>query len=153
MNEFWNVWINSSVEKHFKTNITRIPLFREGEIIDLNKNRAELRIDGPQIEKINSNLYRAYIEVNIIITINMESSYITELDLVNGHVAAAFTDCISCYKIGHPSFDQTLFGHLTEAKGRISRGTYVSNFGQVDPNLRVLQSTVEGHYEMEIKTE
>lgn len=153
MNEYWNLWINSSLERHFKTKILKLPVYREGEEVDLNKPRAELRIDGPQIEQLDSKTYKAYVEVNLILTIPKDGNAVYLCDMYNGHVAKAFETCIPCYKIGHESFDGSNFANLVEAKGRLSRGTYISNFGQIDPNIRVLQSTIEGHYETELRNE
>lgn len=169
MNKHWARWIFASVSKHFNTKIftdNSLFLFIEGmdrdsagatsadggkviSTADL-KDFAEFRSDGPQIQKQGPRDFEINIAVNILIKSTMDTD-IHKIHKYVGIVESAFTDCLEVKRYGDPAEsaenDGSTLGYLqlrTDSTERIR----TNHFGQIREDLKVLQSTVEGHYRM-----
>lgn len=144
-------WIFASICKHFDARKETLPLFIEGMHRDriINQDQLELRIDGPYIVEESHNLFYYDYEINILV-----SSVINDTDLHQiyrdvGIVTSAFVD-IEVYKYGTGvDDDQSLLGclRLKQSSGNREK-IQVSNFGQIEPDVKLLQATVEGHYRL-----
>lgn len=162
LNERLTRWITSSVAKHFKTAETdSFTMYMEGQrprALDDKTNYYELRIDGPYIVEISRGVYDVYIEVNVLISSPMqmgESVNIYSIQDSIGKVLSRFTKTIKIFKLGEqPAIDtgEVLTCLKLLQDHRKGERIQVSNFGQIDPKVRVQQATVEGHYSTEITT-
>ena len=138
-------WVQQSVYKHVENLKGTWLLFLEGEIRQTDKVPAwvELRMDGPYFFHLNKNYWRAYIEVNALV------SLVTHTDLyglarISGEVNSILSRPILAkeYEDG-----EELIGCF-QTLDDIREGSRVSNFGQIDPKNKLQQATVEVHYEM-----
>lgn len=151
----WSRWIKSSIVQHFRTNITGVDLYIEGmerpneAPVDL----VEVRMDGPEFKELSHEYFRVYVEINLLlqVTINDEDIYHEE-DII-GEVCNAFTKNITIRKKGQDSEDDDSVIGCLDLMTRGDDGVKVNRFGQIEPNTRLLQSTIEGHYEMFLEGE
>ena len=154
MNENWPRWCFASISKHFDDNRQGIPLFIEGQPRDTRALDAhiELRVDGPEVNELSRGFWRLYFEVNVLVEWKQnDANYHTQHQNV-GIVAKIFT-CIPVYKYGtNPQDDGSFVGYLKLLSDwRRGESVEAHNFGVIDVGTRVMQSTVEGHYEMHLR--
>ena len=160
LNSNWSRWITASVNDHFasQSGIVKLedwssgdsdlPLIVRGQQFETDTDRmdlVELRLDGPDFAEVSINHYHAYIEVNTLIQSVISETDIYKMARSIGIVQACFTD-IPLYKYGD---DDSLFGCLTliaNPTGTKGNRLEVSQFGQIDPRLKLEQTTIEGHY-------
>ena len=157
----WPRWVHASIHQHFKTRCENygtmtFPMFIEGQHRGLSaaKDFFELRVDGPQLIELSKNYWLIYVEVNVLIQSVLDDSNNHRMLKDCGVVAAAF-DTIQIYKYGNGVNDKPteLFGCLGLRHDRSSReSTYIYNLGQVESNTKLLQSVVEGHFQMHKET-
>lgn len=139
-------WITASLIKHFKANVST-PLYYHGENPNLTKGKKsyfELRIDGPSIKQPSRTYFKVYVEVNVLISVYDNEGNIYKIENLIGEISAAFNNTIPVYKLP----EDTLVGCLTLNKD----GIFPAKFGEVDPDLKLQQATVEGHYEIQLET-
>jgi len=163
-NKNWARWIFASISVHFGGLFLSagVPMFVEGYPPPLNKelsdnrnidqNHLELRIDGPWIRNVSKGCYWFDAEVNILVgtLIGEENFHIHHQNC--GIAQSAFKD-ISVFQLGDvaddPENDQSFLGclRLKQAKRDEVR---IAHFGMIEPTTEINQSTVEGHYEMNL---
>ena len=153
MNINWTRWINASINQHFvdQSNIVHvsdynnevdiIPLVVEDQNIDTTdyKDWAELRIEGP----IYTQATKGEWEINAVVNILLLST-INDLDLYRpkkfqGIIQNAFVNMM-LYEYGDGGSELGCF----ELQGSV----VTKNFGQVEPSVKILQSSVEGAYKI-----
>jgi len=153
VNPNWNRWLFASISQHFYDGIgTLLPLYIEaqwrGDVERTTPDFAELRIDGPYITEVSNNYWRHYLEVNVLIHSSIGTNY-HMIHTSTGLICSIFTD-IDLYKYGNTiNDDDSIFGCLKllqDSRGRDR--IQVSHYGQIEPNLKEVQATVEGHYEV-----
>lgn len=155
VNKNWPRWIFASVSKHFDAEKQGLHMFVEGEHRDTRDKLdfLEFRLDGPYITEVSKGYFRLYIEVNILVQSTKNQTNIHRIHENVGIAAAAFWNGIKVFKYGNGvDDDQSYLGCLqlvTDARGK--ERIQISHFGQIEPKTRVLQATVEGHYEMFLK--
>jgi len=110
--------------------------------------RIELRIDGPWTQ--SQHIYEKHgFEVNILVITSKEARDVFKHDERVDTVRQLFTDCLPLYKIEKGlNSPWEVVGTLYAEKSK-RRPMQVKNFGQIDPNVPILQSTVEGRYFLE----
>ena len=147
-------WLLANVNGHFASGMAaadpEIDVVREGQPLDVpDGNRIEIRMDGPFQAQYSKIEIIANIEVNIFVTtIIDDKNYLTHSVLV-GQVTALFTS-IPVYKCGDgPDDDGSLLGCL-KLKTKGKDPFEARNFGQIAQQIRLNQSTVEGHYKIEL---
>ena len=159
MNANWPRWIHSSLQKHFDGLKGSWFLFIEGQKRPVTQNEKvlELRIDGPEITELSKNVFRLYVEINILVQAIMNDNDLHRIHKGTGIVIAAFTNGIAIYQYGdateNAENDDSLLGCMqliTDHKGK--QAVKVANFGQIHPQQHLIQATVEGHYEMKLTT-
>ena len=148
-------WIIASVSKHFDDRRQGIPMFIEGQIRDTRteKDFIELRIDGPYYTEVSKGFWNVYIEINVLIQAAQDQADYHRIYRSAGIVAAAFEHAISIFKFGDGvGDDDSLIGcmHLLGDKEKRER-IQISHFGQVEPETGIFQSTVEAHYEAQLR--
>lgn len=150
MREHLPRWIFASIAKYFSTGLSDYSTYVEG--VDLpdteETEKIEIRIDGPWMREVSKDVLKINSEVNILVSVTMDSD-LYKIHTIKGKVASLFLD-IPIYKYGSETGDdQTLVGYFKilptdDLKERVE----IADFGQIDPNIKILQSTIEGHYEM-----
>lgn len=152
VNKNWPRWIFASVSKHFDAEKNGLKLFIEGQHRDTREDKdfLEFRLDGPYITEVSHNYFRLYIEVNVLVQSTKDQTSYHRIHENVGIAAAAFWNGIKVFKYGDGvGDDDSYLGCLrlvTDARGK--ERIQISHFGQIEPKTRLLQATVEGHYEM-----
>ncbi len=148
----WNRWILVSALKHFKTSVSGIMIL-DGEDRDgLDKEPifSEFRLDGPRIWNPSKNYYRLWFAVNIVVTSAIDPVDLTLKHDLIGDIVNAFTLKIDIFKFGEDGQDDdTLLACAVRSEDFPIR---VNQLGQVDKDNRIEQSTIEGHYMLELTT-
>jgi len=148
--EYWPRWIAASINKHFDARKGTLPLFIEGmhRATRTEKDFLELRHDGPYLTELSKGVWRVYTEVNILIQSAMDDENIYRVYVDVGRAVQACT-AIPIYKYGSGVMDDgTLLGCLkVVADSRGKERIQVNHFGQIGKDTRLIQATVEVHYE------
>lgn len=108
----------------------------------------ELRFDGPYLRYNMPGIWNIYIEVNVLIMLEINNQIYT-MDDLTGLIQSSFPIQMNIFKYGPDTSgvdDGSLVGCMKLVAGSAREKLQVSNFGQVDPRLPHLQSSVEGHY-------
>jgi hypothetical protein len=154
INEHWNRWILASVGKHFDTETGDLHLYMsEGQHrrTEEEEDFIELRLDGPHFAEVSKGAWNVDLAVNILVSTVMDDvnwqGHVTNV----GVVQSAFTT-IEVYKFGTITGvdDQTLLGCLKVVNDAGREPLVTRNFGQLGPAVKVQQSTVEGHFELDL---
>jgi hypothetical protein len=151
MHPDWVRWCYSSINKFFDTKKSSYDLYIEGDIRTQQDEAefAELRIDGPFISNPQKGLYYLDVEINILCQTHLDPRRFYTAQVMVGTFTSAFTNQIPVYKYGDgPLDDNSLLGcfHLI---GR-NQGVDVGYFGIVRSDTKIVQTTVEGHYRLEL---
>ena len=156
-NKHWDRWILASVSEHFDAEVVvkeSIKMFVEGQFRDTNVDKEffELRIDGPFTRETQKNQWRLVVEINCLVTTTMTDKDFHRPRKHVGSVSTGFHHCIKVFKFGDGlDDDQTLLGVL-HLRGPTDDRVLTTHFGQIDPQSEIHQTTIEGHYEMELST-
>lgn len=147
----WPRWLFASVSKHFLDRRGDLAFYIEGQerTVPAPSELLEFRMDGPYETEINKNYWKLFIEVSILIQSTKDGADFHKIHRHCGQVAAAFTS-IPVYKYGDGvDDDQSMFGCLTLVQdiGKRER-IQINHFGQIAPDVQLMQSSVEGHFEM-----
>lgn len=148
----WVRWIKASFAKHFDTNKDDTFLHVEGfeRATEGKSDWLELRMDGPYLKEHTKGEWLLETEFNILICVMMNASNAYRMETLTGRVAGICEKCIPVYKYGDTDADdQSLLGYCT-LQPREKEKVIVSNFGQVRPDTKLLQSSVEAHYKMHL---
>lgn len=152
-NHNWPRWIAASVHKHFRTEVVGLHLFIEGQDRNTNtqKDYAELRVDGPYSHEDAKDQWVFDVEVNSLVCSIPDEMDTHRIYKNVGIMAAAMKPVIKVYKFGDGPDDNPaeLLGCLF-IKQSFNQTIFISHFGQIDPKVELLQSTVEAHYKMEL---
>ena len=126
-------------------------MFVEGQKrnTDELKTFYEVRMDGPWFTEVSRDCWKIYGEVNILVQATLDERDTQLIHRSVGLVTAAFTD-ISVYRFGDEPGDDNTFVWCwqllqdTRARERVQ----VAHFGVIEPNTKLTQAVVEGHYEV-----
>ena len=149
------LWIFASACKHFNDAITGIDVFTEGQTrANIDKSDwCELRIDGPWIIDVSRDVIQVKSEINVLIGTVINDANMYQESLNHTKIIPAFAN-FKVYKYGPASDaenDGTCVGAMILEPLRDSnQRVEVARFGQIDPAIRLLQSTIEGHFQMTI---
>jgi hypothetical protein len=145
----------ASISKHFDDRRDGVPMFIENQHRDTDEEQEllELRMDGPRILEVSKNCWKLRIEINILVQVVMDDVNFHRIDDLVGLAQSAFTD-IPVFRYGNtPGDDDSFLGCLRLLQNRSNVDYLEANrFGQVDTRTKLLQSTVEGHFEMDLQT-
>lgn len=156
MNPNWPRWIAASIHKHFKTEVpSTLPLYIEGQPHSENTvpDYAELRFDGPYCHEDARDQWVLDVEVNVLVCSIPDERDTHRIFKGVGIIAAAMKPIIKVYKFGDGPDDSAsvLVGCLF-IKQNFNQTIFIAHFGQIDPKVSLLQSTVEAHYKIELGT-
>jgi len=124
-------------------------VYVEGQIRDTSTQTSyyEVRIDGPDITQFNHDRYKLRSEVNILCSANhIEDENMHRIYHMAGLVASLFIPGIPIYQYGDGDAQLGCAELIQDLRKRERIQT--SHFGQIDPNVPLMQATVEGHYEL-----
>lgn len=154
MNSNWPRWIAASIHKHFLTEVTSLPIYIEGEPRSQNTvtDYAELRFDGPYAHEDSRNQWILDVEINVLIGSIPDEKDTHRIYKNEGIIAAAMKPIIKVYKYGDGINDDNLLLGCLHIKQSFNQTIFIARFGQVDPKINLLQSTIEAHYKMELNT-
>ena len=159
INPKWTRWAWASVLEHFIVALANnpnpdtdpLPVFAEGQKRDTNdlKTFCEIRMDGPWFTEVSKDCWRIYGEVNALVSAHMDEKDMHILHRSVGEVTAAFTD-ISVYRFGDEATDDDSFVWCWKLiqDMRARERVQVANFGVIEPNTKLSQAIVEGHYDV-----
>ena len=152
--ENWPRWIRTSINLHFANNKPiNLKMIVEGQPRDTNNENDlfELRLDGPDSNEVSKGYWLLRMELNTLVQSIIDNKNIYRHDVIIGQIAAIFTSSILVRRCGdEPQDDDSILGclRLSQVPGR--EVLEISRFGQLEPNLALEQSTIEGHYVMEL---
>lgn len=144
MNQNWPRWIFASFSKWFSDLRQGLDFFVEGEDQKLqeSENYFEFRMNGPIMTEISKDYWRLEAVINILVMSKQNATDIHTVHRNVGIAAAAFTKCIPIYKYGD---DGSQFGVMiltTYEKEQVR----ITHIGQVGPDVKAMQSMVQGYY-------
>ena len=148
----WLIWCIASINKHFMDRKGPYNLYLEGDerVYQDEEEFAELRIDGPFILQASRGLYFVNVEINVLIQSHMDNKDLYKLHRAVGVFTKAFTNAICVYKYGDGILDDGsllgMFRLLTDTREKVE----VNHYGIIKEDVRMMQSTVEGHYRLEL---
>lgn len=147
-NNNWPRWVKASIAKHFDTNKGDTHLHVEGfeRATEGKLDWMELRIDGPYLKEHSKGEWVLNVEINVLlcVMVNAENAY--RMEILTGRVTEIFEQNIFVYKYGD---DSSLLGWLS-LQPREREKVVISNFGQIRPDTKQLQSSVEAHFRMQL---
>jgi hypothetical protein len=111
----------------------------------------EVRMDGPHFEERSKGYWRVYVEISILIQsqIDDESGDFHRFYRDIGYAQQALVEAFCVYRYGDgPEDDESQVGCLKLMRDFRRNRLEAKNFGQTGPQERLMQATVEGHYEM-----
>jgi hypothetical protein len=154
-NENWMRWITASFYKYFNDNKGSYTLHLEGmaRAVESIPNRAELRIDGPNIVQPSKGVWRLYCEINILIAATVNANDLYTYQRMMGHFSSLFIDHISIFKLGDGGGDTGDLLGCMQLKYEKNERVQINTFGVIAPEVSLQQGSVEGHYEMLITGE
>lgn len=150
----WVRWCYESINKHFDDLKGEYNLYIEGDERTTQDDAefAELRIDGPFIMTPQKYLHYLDVEINILCQTHVDSKNHYRAQVMVGWFARAFRNLISVYKYGDGSLDDgSLLGCFHLQRNRDEK-IDVGHFGIIRSDTKILQSTIEGHYRLELWT-
>ena len=148
-----SLWVYASIVKHFSDAINDIDVFIEGQIDHIHDTSdwCELRIDGPWLQEVSNNVIIVRSEVNVLIGTVIDSTNLYKESMNHTKIIPAFTN-VCVYRYG-PSDDEendaSYVGELIlQPVDNVKERIEIARFGQIHPSVRLLQSTIEGHFKM-----
>lgn len=150
----WYRWIYASINTHFTENKGPLPLYLEGDERTLQDEAEfyELRIDGPFILQPQKDLWYLDVEINVLVQSHMDAQQLYTIQNAVGQMVKAFSNTICVYKYGDDDVLDTgdLVGVL-HLQRDLDETVDVNHFGIIREDTRLLQTTIEGHYRMEVE--
>ena len=144
-------WVFLSAAKHFTGSISGIDVFVEGTERDTRDKDdwIEIRIDGPDVSEVSKDCYLIESEINLLVATHMDLTSPARHHINIGKATSAFQN-FEIFKYGEDAEDDesSVGSFILEPHDRTRGKIKVSNMGQIDPDLTLLQATVEGHFKL-----
>ena len=143
-------WIHASISQYFETNKGTYYLVHPGQQptdTDEQKEWAELRVDGPQINKYEGKVRRAYVEINIFVSTVMGSDT-HAIHKITGHFQDKMAVQIPIYRYGDVSEDPLNNDDLIGCLMMTTEQVESRHMGQMRMDVSLRQAIVEGRYYM-----
>ena len=149
-NPNWDRWLFASFSEHFSSGLKDdATVFIEGQLrrTDTSSSFYEIRVDGPYITCVGPSRYRLWSEVNILCSANLvENNNYHRIRSMAGLVASLFRN-VKIYNFDGP--EPIFIGCAVLVQNlRKHERVQISHFGQIEPDVPLLQATVEGHFEI-----
>jgi hypothetical protein len=153
-------WIQSSLYSWFNDQLKdKITVFIEttehvdknGKITTKLPTWAEMRIDGPIVRQIHGR-DKYVVTMNFLVETQLTGSNLYTHSNSVGLVYASFAPSITVFKLGEGiDDDQSPIGCFDLDTDEVDP-IVIHNFGQLDPDVKLTQSTIEAHYCMYLDT-
>jgi hypothetical protein len=152
MNPNWIRWIVASVNKHFEAQLVGYELHYEGQHYETKTVRTtiEVRTDGPHFAEICKDVWQLKLEINLLAQVLMSDKDFYEPERVKGRLAAAMTDYIIIKEYGDGEETVGCLTRIDNADGIKGDWIAVNSFGQIEAVTKLIQFSVEAHYQMEL---
>lgn len=149
MNPLWIHWIVSSINKHFYSYKGIYPMFFEGQHRDNNPETLfETRYDGPYFTEQSKDFWKIEVDINILIkSIVKNDLYLNQK--MQMQIIPAFTSGLNIYRYND---DDSLFICLRPETRRGGRMYDINNYGLIEPNIDIIQSTIRAKYSAETRS-
>jgi len=150
----WVRWCYASINKHFDNHKGNYELYLEGDDrTQLDENEfAELRIDGPFLKFLIKGHYFLDIEINVLCqTHNDPRQHYKAQELV-GVFTNAFRNIIPVYRYGNGPFDDGSLLGCFHLQRDLRESIDINYYGIIRQDTRLLQTTIEAHYRLELWT-
>lgn len=150
INPNWDRWIAASIGRYFKDNITSLPLFFEGQLIDqavITADHLEFRVNGPDIYEISKNNFEISVGVNILCVLLKDTDLYKDRRIA-GLVASTFAVNICINKLGDGVDDDGMYlgTMILCSKPPVE----IDHFGVIDSKMGLIHATVNGMYKMNL---
>jgi len=151
-------WIIASARKYFHT-FSRYPMFYEHtgpKTLTLPNGRpiteyTEFRLDGPYTQQITKRETHYEIEINVLCVTTVDQGNADKIEDVLGSIHSIFSKGnFPVLRYGDSSIDDESHIGCMLLRTDKREEVRVSRFGQANPDTRVLQASVEGHYQMRL---
>jgi hypothetical protein len=150
VNSNWPRWIKLSVVQAFRTAIGNdLSIFVEGTVERVsNQNFCELRFDGPFYDEVSKGYWNIDITIDVLVCTYLDPKDAVVHERNVGSVLAGFNTNIPVMQYGTGPDDNPSIqlGCL-----RVTGKVVTTPFGQVKPDTRLMQSTVEQTFRMNLK--
>lgn len=147
-----NRWIKASYVQEIRKRLIGATLYVEGDDRKTSElaEHFEFRLDGPYTTPCGSKTeYKAFIEVNILLTMARNEANRYQFDNLKGAMAEALNRDFCIYRTGNVGTneldDESLVGIM---KLIPYESIKTSDFGNIDTNTEIYQAVTEAHYEM-----
>ena len=151
----WPRWIEASINVYFDANKPDIKMIVEAQPRDTNDKQDlfEVRLDGPDSYEVSKDYWMLDVEINILVQSIIDNINIYRHGVIIGQIAAIFTTSIPVRKCGDQPGDDDSFVGCLIIKQDVGRrdAIEISRFGQIEQNLPLEQTTIEGHYRMTLE--
>lgn len=145
-------WMAASVYKEFKTKLEAkgVQVYIEGQRRQTSEAPiwVELRFDGPYLRAVDSKIWHARIEFNVLVAALAERN-IYSIHTVCGWVAEVFLRRFPIFKFGGLTQDDGSYVGCMKAVEDNREWLKISHFGIIETKTMLMQSTVELGYVME----
>lgn len=145
----WDRWIYQSTAKHFKANVSGIPMFVEGgprETSSLSE-WIEYRMLGPDYKQTTRGQFYIDVEIDIAVLVVPQNNAF-RIKEVCGLVASAFVNNIDVYRYGDPAVDPANDGTFLGCLMRQNDPLNTFFLGRKSPETPLMQASVSGQYRM-----
>lgn len=150
----WVRWCYASINKHFNDRKGQYELYIEGDVrTQLDEAEfAELRIDGPFISIPQKNLYLLDVEINLLCQTHLDPRQHYKAQQMVGVFVRAFRNIIRVHKYGDGPLDDGSLLECFHLSRNLRDIIAIGYFGIIKSNIKIIQTTIEGHYRLELWT-
>lgn len=150
----WVRWCYASINAHFNDRKGPYTLYIEGDDRDeLDEAEfAELRIDGPFITIPQKHLFVIDVEINVLCQTHKDPRQHYKAQKMVGTFLKAFTNLIEVFKYGAEAFDDGLLLGCFHLQRDLREALDINYYGIIRPDTKLMQTTIEGHYRLELWT-
>jgi len=151
-------YIMASVRVHFSQKLVTYPIYYEHtnpkNLIDSNgkeiRDYYEFRLDGPYKRKLQGPDTWYYVEINILIQSLVDPKYADRIEEMIDEATSGFAEGIPVYK--YVDTDPPEYVGCLELLEDDNEQIHCNRFAQANPDTKVLQASVEGHYRMKLQS-
>lgn len=145
-------WIAASVVVHMTTLIANIKVFVEETERDTfdNSEWVEIRFDGPHTTKWGPSFFKVEVDINLLISTSKDETDIYKHSRNIGLARKAMQQCIPVFRYGDGVDDTGEQIGILSLRQDLDRRLRVNRWGEVDKDLRLIQASVDGTYQMEL---
>lgn len=142
LNRNWIKWITASIFKYFDDRKETLLLHVDEIERKTDKNYVQLQVNGPVFTESTQNEWVAVVDINCTVSTIKDSMDLYNHEKASGLIASLMTANICVYKYGDGG---DLLGTLIR-----QTGVETLKFGQLDPEIQVLESSIQATYKIDL---